>query len=230
MTTAPCASDRERVAAARLRATLRRLDVLSAAWVTCALVAFPVVAVVGTRPALLMVMILVTAVPAFGYGWYTIQAVNARDALGEGAPKGDQHRFLSVALLLGIAWSTGLVVQQVTFDRTATHPAVATVDACDAPVGKNPWCSGVWTVDGRTYGSDEFVSARGGYTVGQQVDVLYPANDPSYVRRPGEVVGPGMIAGGIALLVTVPLAAVRLPRERRLRRRYAAEVRALAPA
>jgi hypothetical protein len=220
------AVDLERGAAIRLRTTLRRLDVLSGVWVASALVAFPIVAVVGTRPALLTVMILVTAVPALVYGWYAVQAINARDALGESAPKDPEHWFLSVALLLVIAWSVGLVVQQLTFDRTATHPVVATIAACDAAVGKNAWCSGVWTVDGQTYSSGQFARPQDS-RVGEKVDVLYPSNDPSYVRRPGDVVGPGMIAGGIALLVTVPLAAVRLPRERRLRRRYAAEVRAL---
>jgi len=228
MTAGTAAMDLQRAAATRLRTTLRRLDVLSGVWVASALGAFPVVAVVATRPVLLIVMILVTAVPALVYGWYTVQAVNARDALGGIAPKGPEHRFLSVALLLVIAWSAGLVQQQLTFDRTATHPAVATIDACDVAAGRNTWCSAVWTVDGQPYSSDQFAHPQDGYVVGEKVDVLYPSNDPSYVRRPGDVVGPGMIAGGIALLVTVPLAALRLPRERRLRRRYAAEVLALS--
>jgi hypothetical protein len=157
-----------------------------------------------------------------------VKAETLEAALGEDKTTPATHWFASMLLAAVIAWSNALVVQQITFDHTATHPVVATLDACDLPQGKNPTCDGHWTVAGQTYSSGQLASPWDGWKTGDTLTVLYPANDPSYVRRPGDIVGPGMVLGGIALLLALPATCLGVPRTWRARRRFRAAVRAIA--
>ncbi|WP_371476720.1 hypothetical protein [Kitasatospora sp. NBC_00315] len=123
-------------------------------------------------------------------------------------------------LLLLLAASTALVVEQARISLTVTAPITATLDNCDR-TGRNIDCSGSWTVAGTTYSSDRLIPADN-LTAGDTVTVLYAPDDPGYVRIPGQWASPGGILGALGLPLAIVLLTRVLPRERHRRLAYLA--------
>ncbi len=163
---------------------------------------------------------LLAAIPAWGVVDYAAERL--RSATRPPVDKPGSWGVGTLVLLILLAASSALLVEQARISLTVTTPITATLDNCDR-TGKNIDCSGHWTVAGTTYSSDRLVSADG-RIAGDTVTVLYAPDDPGYVRTPGQWAGLGGVVGAIGLPLVIGLLIRVLPSERRRRRAYLATV------